>query len=362
MELLRQEYKLLTELKAVFASAAATAPGSSQLVCNLLVSGGKDSMALMHAAARIAHSTHFRTALPFRFQVVHFDHKTRNGDSTLDAQFVAQQCLALGFPVLHFAWSAESALAGENDLKQSSSFQSRASQWRRSACLSLRRKHAPQGEDWIFLTAHHAGDHAETVLMNLIRGCGKNGLLGLQQQNPETGMYRPFASWTSNSVLKYVAANNICYREDATNSQTCYTRNAIRHGVLSAIRQLNPNIEETLTQMSANLIADAETKAKREATTDSAGEKAAKHPDITLTPSEIYDLIKRDYPEYYRLVTFQQVLNISRHIDAAGPSKATPKTKSAKKCVKIPLSQGWHATLGDSRLKLYPPATAIYPE
>jgi tRNA(Ile)-lysidine synthetase-like protein len=359
MELLRQEYKLLTELKGVFHSAAEAAPDSFQLVCNLLVSGGKDSMALLHAAARIAHSTHFRTPLPFRFQVIHFDHKTRNGDSTLDAQFVAQQSLALGLPILHFEWPAEPSRVEESEPKQNSNFQSRASQWRRSTCRSLRKKHGPHGENWIFLTAHHAGDHAETVLMNLIRGCGKNGLLGLQQQNPATGMYRPFASWSSHSVLEYVAARNVPYREDATNAQTCYTRNAIRHGVLSAIRQLNPSIEETLTQMSANLIADAEAKPKAHATTVSAGQKAVKQPEITVTPSEIYELIKRDYPEYYRLITFQQVLNISRHTHAGVPRKATPNTK---KCQKIRLSKGWHATLEDSRLKLHPPAPTIYPE
>jgi tRNA(Ile)-lysidine synthetase-like protein len=362
MELLRQEYKLLTELKAVFHSAAAAAPDRFQLVCNLLVSGGKDSMALMHAAARIAHSTHFRTALPFRFQVIHFDHKTRNGDSTRDAQFVAHQSLALGLPVLHFVWPAKPSLVGESEPIQYSNFQSRASQWRRSTCRSLRKKHAAQGENWIFLTAHHAGDHAETVLMNLIRGCGKNGLMGLQQQNPETGMYRPFASWNSHSVLDYVAARNVPFREDATNAQTCYTRNAIRHGVLAAIRQINPKIEETLTQMSSNLIADSETRANAQSATTPKGLSPAKQPEITLTPSEIYDVIKRDYPEYYRLVTFQQVQNIFRHSAAIGPSKASPINKSAKKCQKIPLSKGWHATLDGLSLNLYPPATTIYPK
>jgi hypothetical protein len=132
--------------------------------------------------------------------------------------------------------------------------------------------------------------------------------------------------------------------------------------VLSAIRQLNPKIEETLTQMSANLLAEIEARPKAHATIVAREQKVTKHPEITLTPSEIYELIKRDYPEYYRLVTFQQVLNISRHTDAGGPWKATPNTKNTKKCIKIPLSKGWHATLGDSRLKLYPPAKAIHPD
>jgi len=45
-----------------------------------------------------------------------------------------------------------------------------------------------------------------------------------------------------------------------------------------------------------------------------------------------------------------------------GPWKATPNAKNTKKCIKIPLSKGWHATIGDSCLKLYPPAKAIHPD
>lgn len=347
MQLLRQEYKLLTELKTVFQSAAANQPAVAQFVCNVLVSGGKDSMALLHACARIARSKHFVTPVPVRFQVIHFDHKTRNGQSTLDAQFVTHQALAVGFPILHFTWPANPPTCGQTDFgdeqSHSSSFQSKSSQWRRSTCLALREKHGPA---WIFLSAHHAGDHAETVLMNLIRGCGRNGLLGLQQRNTKTGIHRPLATWTSQSVIEYVAACSIPYREDASNALTCYTRNAIRHDVLPALRQLNPKIEETLMQMSENL---------RSFEGPVVSEPHLEPADKTLTPGKIYDIIKADYPEYNRLVTSQQVRNIARHSAETSRSRGRSTLEKGRR---IPLSHGWNAAIEDSRLRLYPPNLA----
>ena len=79
-------------------------------------------------------------------------------------------------------------------------------------------------------TAHHAGDNAETVLINLFRGSSLKGLAGIK---PETERFvRPLLSFTKEDVLCYVAQNNIPYVTDQTNFDEEITRNAIRHTVL----------------------------------------------------------------------------------------------------------------------------------
>ena len=93
-------------------------------------------------------------------------------------------------------------------------------------------------------TGHHAGDQAETVLLNLIRGCGLGGLGGIPERRGR--LVRPMLSVTRSEIDSYLAAQGQAHVEDETNADLSYARNRIRHQVLPALESVNPRAAEHL--------------------------------------------------------------------------------------------------------------------
>ena len=91
--------------------------------------------------------------------------------------------------------------------------------------------------------AHNANDNVETVLMNLSRGAGINGLSGIQQRNGN--IIRPLLNVTRSEILEYVEKNGLTVFFDKTNSETEYTRNKIRNIIIPEFLNINPNFLET---------------------------------------------------------------------------------------------------------------------
>ena len=89
------------------------------------------------------------------------------------------------------------------------------------------------------LTAHHANDNAETILMNLAKGTGIKGLTGIAQKT--YNIIRPLLKTTRKQIEQYAAENNVAFREDSSNSSDNYTRNYFRHNVISAIEKEFPH-------------------------------------------------------------------------------------------------------------------------
>ena len=97
-----------------------------------------------------------------------------------------------------------------------------------------------QKNDLEFLvTAHHADDNLETFLINLSRGTGINGLTGIPERNGAT--VRPLLAFSRECIKAYADEENIEWREDRTNTDTKYLRNAIRHKILPELKALSPN-------------------------------------------------------------------------------------------------------------------------
>lgn len=90
----------------------------------------------------------------------------------------------------------------------------------------------------LIATGHHAGDAAETVLMNLIRGCGLNGLTGIRSRRGN--IVRPMLEVSRPEIEAYLTAHNIPHVEDETNADLAYTRNKVRHQLLPLLEELNP--------------------------------------------------------------------------------------------------------------------------
>ena len=105
------------------------------------------------------------------------------------------------------------------------------------------------------VTAHHADDNAETMILNMVRGTGLNGMTGMNfistipissRACREIPLLRPLLTFTRKQIEGYVFANKISYREDKTNSSVEYRRNSIRHEVLPVLERMNPSVVRTL--------------------------------------------------------------------------------------------------------------------
>jgi tRNA(Ile)-lysidine synthase len=104
--------------------------------------------------------------------------------------------------------------------------------------------------------AHHADDQAETVLMRLLRGSGMTGLSGMAYRNAR-GYVRPLLEITRSEIERYLRGCGLGWRNDASNSDTTYLRNRIRHQLLPLLEEYNPAIRSCLAA-SASIVSDDE--------------------------------------------------------------------------------------------------------
>jgi tRNA(Ile)-lysidine synthase len=88
------------------------------------------------------------------------------------------------------------------------------------------------------LTAHHADDNIETFLINLSRGTGLEGLVGIPAQNDK--IIRPLLLFSREEIANYANENGIKWREDSSNASDKYLRNKIRHDLVPLLKELNP--------------------------------------------------------------------------------------------------------------------------
>ena len=106
------------------------------------------------------------------------------------------------------------------------------------------------------LTAHNGDDNIESVIFNLARGAGLNGLCGIKPKNGN--ILRPLIYLSKEEIFSLCRENNIDYVTDSTNEDTDYTRNFIRHRIVPELRKLNPELNTAVGRMSAGLISDEE--------------------------------------------------------------------------------------------------------
>jgi tRNA(Ile)-lysidine synthase len=108
----------------------------------------------------------------------------------------------------------------------------------------------------VLATAHHINDSGETMLLNLIRGTGIDGLTGIPVHNQ--GVIRPLAFATRAEIRNYAAANGVTWREDESNIDDHYQRNFLRHRVMGLLKRINPSIDDTLNRNSNRLSGERE--------------------------------------------------------------------------------------------------------
>ena len=191
-------------------------PAGSCVLCAL--SGGSDSMYLL---SRLLEGG-------YRVCAAHYNHHLRPS-ADRDEQFVRDWCARHSIPL-----TVGHGDVADHAAKQHMGIEEAA----RDLRYAFLQETAAQTGCALIATGHHAGDNAETVLMNLIRGCGTGGLSGIPVRR--SNIVRPMLDVTRREIEAYLSAHSIPHVEDETNCDQSYTRNRIRHQLLPLLEELNP--------------------------------------------------------------------------------------------------------------------------
>ncbi len=213
-----------TQEKALFALPATVVVG---------VSGGADSMALLHIL-------HRRAAEGLTVYAVHIHHGLRGEEADRDERLVRAFCTQHNIPLY----------------VEHTDVQAMADVWgcgieeagRRVRYAAFERQRRAVNAAAI-ATAHTADDVTETVLMHIARGCGGSGLGGIPAKRGY--IVRPMLNCTRAEIEAYCAAENVPYIVDSSNTDISYTRNRVRHELLPVLRRINPAVDKALCRLSS---------------------------------------------------------------------------------------------------------------
>ena len=200
------------------------------------VSGGRDSMVLAEKVRSEGGP----------FAVAHCNFRLRGADSDADEALVRKWAERCGVPCHVKAFDTEAVAAAEGI-----SIEMAARKLRYRWFGELCREHGYEA----VLTAHHAGDNAETFFLNLLRGTGIKGLTGMKAESflpdPEFAdipLRRPLLGLTRADIDRLAAQWQVPYRDDRTNAENTVKRNKLRNQVFPVLREINPSFEKTLAE------------------------------------------------------------------------------------------------------------------
>ncbi len=201
------------------------------------VSGGKDSMLLLHLLMQSG----------YEIGIAHCNFNLRGEESDLDEALVQELAQTHNIPFFVKQFQT-SSYAEQHGVSTQMAARTMRYAWFHELCAS-------EGFDYIAV-AHHATDQIETILINQLRGTGMRGMSGM---DPKNGIIiRPLLFLTSDEIADAVQALNIRYRDDQSNFSTHYWRNKIRLEVLPILRAMNPDLEHTFLK-NAQAAQDAQT-------------------------------------------------------------------------------------------------------
>lgn len=201
----------------------------------LAVSGGLDSICLAH------YFIQNREALGIEgLGIAHVHHGLREETADADAEFVQKFAEANGVPF--FLRKLDGAA-----LKSGGSVEENARDARYEALAGI----ACESSAEAIVTAHHAGDQAETLYLRLRRGVTLAGLSGMASARLLTTitLYRPLLNVTRERLKEYARENSLCWREDESNADIKFTRNLVRHKLLPNLEQFSPGATAQLCRI-----------------------------------------------------------------------------------------------------------------
>ena len=193
----------------------------------LAVSGGRDSIALAHLF----------TACNLHFDIAHCNFHLRGEESDNEAAFVQQ------LPFL----TTQKVFVKDFDTM---AIQRQSGKSVEMVARQLRYQWFEEvGKDYdCIVTAHHANDNAETVLMNMLRGTGLRGMCGIPPKNGK--IIRPLLRFWRQEIEKYCLEQDLQYCDDSSNFSDQFLRNRVRHYVIPELEKINPQIVDVFSRNS----------------------------------------------------------------------------------------------------------------
>ncbi len=199
-------------------------------VIGVAVSGGADSMALLHFLWQNAED------LEITVIAITVDHMLRGEKSMGDALFVKNWCRENGVLCLNFSVDA---------LKLSQEKAIGIEEAAREARYGVFNKLLAENKVDKIALAHHLSDQAETILQHLLRGAGLSGASGMDAVRD--GLFiRPFLSLSKEEILKYCALNSVEFVEDETNFDSKFNRNFLRNKIIPELKKRFEGVEQNL--------------------------------------------------------------------------------------------------------------------
>ena len=186
-------------------------------------SGGLDSVVLAHLCA----------SYKLDFSLAHCNFKLRGEESDKDEDLVRTLGKELGREIFVTSFDTHGYMA-----QHKTNLQIAARELRYNWFSQIMANHHIK----TLVTAHHADDSLETFIINLSRGTGIEGLSGIPSLT--NTISRPLLQFSRTEIKKYAEANAIHWREDASNENTKYLRNNIRHNIIPKLKELNPHFLE----------------------------------------------------------------------------------------------------------------------
>jgi len=199
------------------------------------LSGGMDSIVLLHSMARLRDK-----GVDWQLSAVHVHHGL-NAAADDWSRFCDTTCQTLNIPYTLFQVDA-SPVPGE-----SPEATARVLRYQALAGVMV-------GGDAL-LTGHHQDDQAETLLLQLMRGCGPSGLAAMPKATAFSAglLVRPFLAYSRQQLLEYATEQNLDWVEDSSNRDSRYDRNYLRHDILPQLITRWPGVVSSLCRTASNM-------------------------------------------------------------------------------------------------------------
>lgn len=200
------------------------------------VSGGADSVALLHAMVSISRS------MCLQLSVAHLNHRIRGRAADEDARFVRKLARGLELPCV-IGMSDIPRIAREKGVSLEMAAREERYRFLGNAARRV-------GAD-VVATAHTADDQAETILLRLVRGAGVTGLGGIRYKADINGLavIRPMLDLRKIDATSFLKGIGVAWREDASNCDVEFQRNMVRHEIMPVLEaRLNPGVRKALLQ------------------------------------------------------------------------------------------------------------------
>lgn len=269
----------------------------------LAFSGGVDSVVL----------SELLLAAGYNFDLAHCNFKLRGAEASDDTRFcetyaakINKHCHVIFFDTAEYAHVHKLSIQmAARELRYN---------WFDQLCTE-------HGYDYV-LTAHHASDNTETLLVNLTRGTGLKGLQGIPQKQDKT--LRPLLFAGKQMILDYANKNKLAYREDSSNAEVKYKRNFIRHNIIPELKKLNPALEETLEtsihffKQNYEIVQLFTAEKFKTICTETAGQLRINIERLLQEPQKETLLFEWLYPKDFRTTQIEQLVQALQHENFTG--------------------------------------------